>query len=269
MSNSTQSIIEGQGFYRILSEQSYDYSVLYEIDVSARAIVIGSESDFALFDGYYLDSLTPSSIGKFSITPNRPWIAPTNANLAGTYNPLLADKAGAPGKIFVTPADYQFSNPPPGFQFLLEPKVDLIVYTGSLPNILPNRTNKIFRGPLQLFGSTKKWLIPFYGRRYLTLSIVILDYVGDFDFSIDGIRKYLPIGTATAGSFETVNLVPTTNLNSAGPTTRFSITYDALETGNDKGYFDMISLTTENANPAMDPSAFTNLGVQFSVEVSD
>lgn len=264
MSNSTQSVIEGQGFYRIFDELP-QFESLYEVDVSARAIAVGPESDYSSFDGYYLDSSAPSRISKFTVTADRPWIAQTYANLSETYDPKVAGKPGVPGKIFLTPTDFSYTASPT--QFLFEPKVDLIVYTSSLPDILPKRTSKTFKGPIQLYAVPQRPLrIPFYGRRHFTITVDILDYIGTFDVAIEGIRKYFPLTSNAA--VKNVQLTPTVTL-ATGLSEHYSYTYDALEVGNNHGFFDQIVLVILNAAPAMDPSTFPLLGIQIAVEVSD
>lgn len=274
MSAASESVLAGQPVYRIFQE-SIQYPTLIEVDESAQAIVVGPQSDFGSFDLYYPDILVASGIAKATITPDRPWLARTNANLADSYKPVAKSIPTAPGKLLIVPSDFEvpFTGifPP---KPLFEPVVDLLVYTSSLPAILPKRTTRIFKGPTAITDAANNpvsYSIPTYRRRFTTIIIDILDYVGNFDVTVKGYQKYFPVGTGASG-FKTVILKGPTNIDNTVAPARFVFKYDAQSVAAAAlgGIFEAFILEFSNENPAMqDPSTFPNLGVQMHVELSD
>ena len=261
----SESVLQGQKFYRIVDEDPRP-GALIPVDASATAIVVGPDSDFAQYEIYYLDVLAPNGIRRATISVDRPWLATTFVDLtpASGFSSPIPGKPSIPGQIYVIPADI-FGDTDP--QFESSPTIDLIVYTGALPAQLPNRARKSRRGSLPFNVGQNFFNFPAYGRRYFDIEIAIQEFVGSFDFEVNGGTVILPYNESEGSQFSNItNLVPSTTLDSAG-TRVFKFLYDALKPDG-SGRFDVVQIFVENAtaqNLAGQPLG----GVTLKLELGD
>jgi hypothetical protein len=184
----SQEVIEGQEFFRIntLLESSGD---LYEIDTSAKAFVIGPESDIARARVTYYDPSVPSRSSSFVVSVGDPFFGRIDALASQSY-PV----AGTPARIIVSLEDLYEPRWVPSLAAVgvvrVRPKLDLLAYLSTPSNLPTKRADFTTRGRLTIaVGETGTFILcPYYGRKYASVIITNFTGAGGYAASIDGVN---------------------------------------------------------------------------------
>lgn len=184
------SVLRSQDFYRLKTAVQSAGSI-YEVDVSARSIFIGPDSDIAEVRIQYADPDQPLSVQTADISVNGPFVGGVqvdlNAELPSTMQP--ARILASPVDIVNNAYSRNTAGPvTPARRYNLPVVLDLIFALETLPAIPAVRADRTFRlsqvpfedttGPGN--GSTDI-VIPVYGRRMITVQFVTnLEFQADF-----------------------------------------------------------------------------------------
>lgn len=188
--NDVQSVLGSQDYYRLKTEIQSPGDI-FEIDVSARAIYVGPDSDISDVRIDYYDPREPLGMQTADISVNGPFVGTTYVDLTQEVV-----STGQPGRILAYPVDIvnpNYARPlavgdQPTRVFRLPIKLDLIFALQELPSIPSVRADRPYRFPNVPFeqdivvsnGSTDI-ILPVYGRRMITCQIVTAeDYFADF-----------------------------------------------------------------------------------------
>lgn len=175
----SQSVANAQEFFR-LTTQIESAGDIYEIDVSAKAIAIGPDSDIALLNVSYYDQLAPVSPGTLTsaqvstavVSPDRSFVARLDARLDQPY-----PGTGKKGRILLSLADFYTAGYKPvlvpfdnGRLEIFRPVLDVMAYYEGVPSLIPQRSDKRYyweymAAPSQV-GRKSFVVVPFYGRKY-------------------------------------------------------------------------------------------------------
>lgn len=181
----TTAVTEGQEYWRLNTtlESSGD---IYESEQSARAIVIGPDSDVARIKCLYYDSQNPNIASEMIVSVDKPLVGRLDAFASKNY------QSGDRARIVVSHADLcpMFGdNPfrPPTANLapnaaieIVNPVIDLLFYLNAQPTFFAPRRDKVYQfGQLPVIDQDQQWfLVPFYGRRYATVGVKSLGISG-------------------------------------------------------------------------------------------
>lgn len=174
-------IQNGQELWRLFTplESSGD---IYESDVSARAVVIGPDSDIARAGITYYDRQSTNIANMATVSVDKPWIGRLDALASQNYQ--TEDRA----RILINTEDLI---PPAGFTVplatinaaveIIVPNIDLLFYLNEEPSFIPQRSNKVylFENLISADSEDPQWfLVPFYERRLAEITVKMLNFVG-------------------------------------------------------------------------------------------
>ena len=169
---------QGQEYWRLFTPvQTGD---VYEIEINARALVIGPQSDIAEAQIIYPDTQAPNNANVLKIGIDKPHIGRLDA-LATNY------ESGDLGRLLLSTNDL---TPPPGYRppsagvgdvvEIIQPRIDVLAYTSNEPVYIPPRVDNVllFEEVPTLSGAAMWFIVPFYGRRFAEITIKSLAYIG-------------------------------------------------------------------------------------------
>ncbi len=242
---SSQTVLRAQQLWR-LKERLTGPGDVFEMNTSARSIVIGPNSDLRSVRLHYFDPNRPDATEEIVVSVASPYIGRLDSSLADIY-PASNLKA----KTIITPNDiFQNGFLPPGFSAdpavnivsFTPPRIDLLCYLSDMPAYPVRRADFFTQGLVTILdegGGTGKTaiMVPFYGRRYATVSIgnfsgaaFTLDVQGMFftpqsvnqtalkDFNPAGTIISTSTGLATTVAIDTNTQPPNPVPNPAGVT---------------------------------------------------
>ncbi len=164
-------ILNGQGYWRLFTplESSGD---IFESQVSARAVVVGPESDVSRINLTYYDQQSANAANQLCVSIDKPLVGRIDALFSTPYN------SGDRARVLISAADLlpPSNYTPQGFDpandvlEIVQPRIDLYYYLNEQPDFIPPRSDRFhlfealpFSGT---FDETIWYVIPFYGRRF-------------------------------------------------------------------------------------------------------
>jgi hypothetical protein len=171
----------GQAYWRLFTELSSSGDI-YESEQSARAFVIGPDSDIARVKVVYYDVQNPNIASEVIVSVDKPFIGRIDALGSQQY------QSGDGARILISHADISVpvgdnpfrpptANPSPLATIeTVQPFIDLIQYINEVPSFIAPRTDKVYQfGQLTNITDDQQWfLVPFYGRRFGDVSVKTL-----------------------------------------------------------------------------------------------
>lgn len=160
---SVNAIRGGLEIWRLFTEIESSGDI-YEADTSARALVIGPDSDVGRVMVTYFDEQAPASANSATLSVTKPWVGRLDAFPARNY------ASGDAARLLFSLPDLM---PPPFFTpsgaepfELIQPTLDLLFYIAEEPGFIAPRSDKVFLfEQLQAIAFASWYLVPFYGRR--------------------------------------------------------------------------------------------------------
>jgi hypothetical protein len=163
--------LDGQEYWRLFTELESSGDI-YELPVSARAIVVGSDSDIARVDLVYYDNQSDNLANQVVVSIDKPLVGRVDALFSTPY------ESGDRARILISSADLlpPANYTPQGFDAvndileIVQPRIDLHCYIDEQPGFIPPRSDRFhlfealpFTGT---FDESIWYVIPFYGRRF-------------------------------------------------------------------------------------------------------
>lgn len=175
--------IEGSEFFRIntLLQTGGD---AYELDVSAKAFVIGPESDIARARVTYYDPSAPGRSSSFVVSVGDPFVGRIDAFASQKY-PV----ANTPARVIVSLEDLYEPIWTPSLVAVgivkVRPRLDLLAYLSDRASLPQKRADFVTRGRLTIAaGQTGTFILcPYYGRKYA--SVIVTNYTGAAGYTVD------------------------------------------------------------------------------------
>jgi hypothetical protein len=175
------SVRGGEEYWRLLTPLSSSGDI-YEAEVSARAIVVGPDSDISKIDVTYYDVQNPNLANTASVSTDKPFIGRLDAFASENY------QSGDRARVLISTSDLL---PPAGFRpqgagvadplSIIQPNIDLLFYLNEEPTFIAPRTNTTYRteqNPVDVLAPPNWVMFPFYGRRYANITMKnVLDFV--------------------------------------------------------------------------------------------
>jgi hypothetical protein len=198
------SVSKFQDFYR-LNTQIASPGDIFELDVTASAVLIGPDSDFAQVRLTMWNATGPVTRStKAIVTPDRSFNAPVQPQ--STIYPSSGQKKG---RTLFSPHD--LFNPyyrPLGYDDVhdrirfFQPRIDLMAYYAPQPSLVAQRSDK--RWTMQYYkqpaaaGDDSWVMVPYYGRKYG--SIFFKNLTGhDVTLEVRGVNFTMQKGIVTPG----------------------------------------------------------------------
>lgn len=214
----SQEVLEGQEFFRLLTRLSE--GDVYELDVSAKAFVIGPESDVHRCRVTYYDPSQANRSASAVVSVGNPFIgrvdrlassrfpvSNTPANILVTAEDLVSPSYNIVGSLAPDPAD---------IRSFVSPKIDILAYFDQPSNIPRKRAPFRQNGRLTILnrgaGTGKTYLsLPFYGRKYSSIKIVNIGALIGYTIDILGVSL-----TTQGATYPAVTSLVTAQAISAG-----------------------------------------------------
>jgi len=203
----SQSILKFQEFYRLFTtlEGSGD---VYEMDVSAQAIVIGPNSDIAAINVTYADPALPTIVNRATVSLNSPLIGRVSASLADAYSGqgpkqrILINSVDVVNNLF-RPALIDVAD----LVAFIPPRIDVIAYLAPVDVVPERRADFVTRGRVTIFdrggGTGITWILcPYYRRKFLSVKIVNDTADPNYTVQVRGYSFRLT-GSMTNAAYET------------------------------------------------------------------
>ena len=176
---------------------------IFESEQGANAFALGPDSDISLATIAYFDpQSTPpysffnpppqTNMSTLTVSPQRTFVASVAApNKEGQYVP-----ANVPGRILIWPTEIYTPNwRPPGFNVVQDrivfepPIIDILQFFGTPQSLVAPRTDKTYYYDRLIFGVDDCYVaIPFYGRRYASISMENTSGTDNFSVSVGGVN---------------------------------------------------------------------------------
>lgn len=176
--NSNAPSTGGQGFFRLNTLLVSDGDI-YESEQGAHGFAIGPNSDISRVTIGYFDLEAVNFLNKISLSPGRPFPGFVQAaNDSGLYVP-----SNRPGRILIWPEEIfnaqfqpEFGGIGDGRVDIEVPRLDVIEYFAQGP-ATPGRVDKSYYMEDIPWTATDAWywVLPFYGRRYASISFYYQD----------------------------------------------------------------------------------------------
>lgn len=177
--SAAQAIRNGQEYWRLFTplDSSGD---IYEAEVSARALVMGPESDISRAEVTYYDAQSANLVNCATISVDKPFIGRLDALASENY------QTGDRARLLLSSIDLI---PPPGFRppsagatdplSIIPPNIDLLFYLNEEPTFIAPRANRVhLLEQLPALGSLPEWyMAPFYGRRFAEVTVKNLGFL--------------------------------------------------------------------------------------------
>jgi hypothetical protein len=164
-------IQNGQQYWRLFTELESSGDI-FEAPVSARAVVIGPDSDISRVDLTYYDAQSANLTNQMIISIDKPLVGRVDALFSTPY------QSGDRARVLLSTADLlpPTNYLPQGFNVgndileVVQPRIDLYYYTNEQPTFIPPRSDRfhLFE-QLPFVGTFDEdiwYVIPFYGRRF-------------------------------------------------------------------------------------------------------
>lgn len=167
---------EQEEFYRLYTPVTSPGDI-WEVDVSARAIYVGPQSDIAEVNVQYADNQAPLGARNAIVSVNGPW--PTRLDVDLTQR---VSSTNQPQRLLISPVDivdlaYQrpTAGPAPSRRFNVPPYLDLM-FALNPPQAIPQvRADRTIRFPQVPYGqgaaASTDVVIPIYGRRMVSFQL--------------------------------------------------------------------------------------------------
>ena len=194
-------VLRGQDLWRLFTqvESSGD---IYESEATGLAFAIGPQSDISCVTLTYFRPDTPQTSEILEVTTDRPHIGRIDAR---TAQYTTGDRA----RILVAPDELipQESFRPRGFTdgdtLVREPiLLDFFQYLTEPPALIPQRTDRLHYYQAITFpdapNQTVWYLLPYYGRRYASITFAAEE--GNIDFELTVLGVQIDTGTTLAAS---------------------------------------------------------------------
>lgn len=219
----SQEVLEGQEFFRLFTELDSSGDV-YEMDVSAKAFVIGPQSDIARVRVTYWDPILRGNSQSFVVSVDDPFLGRVDAFDTNKY-PLVNTQ----GRILISPEDILENSWRPsnvaGVVAFQPPRIDLLAYLSPPPAVPSKRADFKQEGRLQIGASgTSSLVYPYYRRKFASVQITNFAAGTGYTVGVNGITfttdANVPIVDGTSYRVQTTAIVaPTAIAAGAGSTT--------------------------------------------------
>jgi hypothetical protein len=215
-SQASQEIFNSKDYFRIFQDIGSSGDI-FELNVSAKAMFIGPQSDVQRVDVTYYDPRAPdgSNLRTVEVSVDNPFVGRLDA-LMGTPVPNTGPPVTpgvvatqSPARMLVSLKDlieddyvpYDLNNDP--LIIRVPPQIDFYQYFKEPSNLAPVRADKTFLFSTTFLPVTENdlaFIVPYYGRRFAR--IVMVNQTGTdtpFSFEVRGVRlaigKTTPAGT--------------------------------------------------------------------------
>ncbi len=184
-----QAVLRSQEYFR-LKRTVVSPGDIYELDESAKTVYMGPDSDIGEVQVTYFNPNEPNALETAIVSVNGPFVGRID-----TLPKTTLPSTGQPARILISPVDivdnaYVPPNSIAYRRFNLPTLIDLIVAVKPLNNVPQVRADRTLRYPSVPYrrhtnppagtdGSTEL-LIPIYGRRMVTVTIVGNDVNAEF-----------------------------------------------------------------------------------------
>lgn len=188
----SQATLRSQDYWRLFTEIETSGDI-YRCDVSARAFVLGPQSDVARVKISYFDPQEPAA----DLANN---LVVSNERLfSGRVDALQIEQYGGgdqQANILITLLDLM---PPPGYQpeaaaaagdevVLVQPRLDLLAYLAPVPANVPDRVERqhLLQGRQSIQLADSIWyIVPFYGRKSVCYGIKNVNFALAVDVNLE------------------------------------------------------------------------------------
>ncbi len=166
-----EAINNGQEYWRLFTELESSGDI-YEAAVSARAVVVGPESDVSRINLTYYDKQSANAANQVCVSIDKPLTGRIDALFSSPYSSGDRARVLISTADLLPPANYQ----PQGFDDgndileIVQPRIDLYYYLNEQPGFIAPRSDRFhlfealpFTGT---FDESIWYVIPFYGRRF-------------------------------------------------------------------------------------------------------
>jgi len=172
-----QSVLNGQEYWRLFTPLGSSGDI-YEADVSARAIVVGPQSDVSQFAVTYFDKQAPGGANSVNVGVDKPFVGRLDALANEIYQTGDRARLLISTNDLVPPAGFRPPSAGPGDVVeVIVPNIDALFYLTSEPGYPPQRTNRshLFESLPGGGGAVADWfVVPFYGRRFAEITAKLL-----------------------------------------------------------------------------------------------
>jgi len=264
--SSVQSVLSGQNYYRILSEFTSS-DIVFPVENSMTAALVGPESDFDEYDLTFFDPTT-STVQKIVVTKDRPWFG----RLDSLPSSLLPN--GVPNVISVSPrnlfdavslAEASGADSP----IVKIPTIDFVVYFGGdLPQAAGRSSRRITLPVSVLLDKASSVIIPVFGRATWSIALLRNGNSGAFTFGVQGLRliRTVNLGSQSAQvvALKVATVLPT------NPPNQDKVSVDHVHNSSLAGYFDyVVGTVTASGGASNVPAASTGGGLQIIFDARD
>ncbi len=188
--NADEASNKGYEFFRLNTLLSCPGDI-YESSQSARALMLGPDSDIANVKVAYFDEQkSPTFVNKILLTAQRPFSGRIDARNESLYMP-----GARPGKLLVWSADFYDPNYQPSVYGVgdslatITPRLDVIEYFQNA-NVTVGRSDRVYQfQELALPANTAYIVLPYYGRKSASIRLDNRTS-GDVDYSIFGVNYF-------------------------------------------------------------------------------
>lgn len=208
---SEKAVLAGQEYWRLLTdlESSGD---IYRMVSSARAFVIGPQSDLAAVRVTYMDPVSGLA-NDLIVSVDDPFVGRVDAANEQQFAGLAT-----PGRMLISPYDlFEPTFLPSNYAVgdlvaFYKPRIDLLGYLGDPAGLPARRADRSILGTLSIIDrgagtGVTHIMVPFYGRKYASVKAVNYSGAASFDMITS-----LVTFTRQGGSRAQVDLLDTTTL---------------------------------------------------------
>lgn len=183
--------LRSQDYWRLFTEIETSGDI-YECDVSARAFVLGPQSDVARVRVSYFDPQEPAAdlANNFVVSNDKPFVGRVDSLQIEQYG------GGQRADILITLLDLM---PPPGYQpeaavaagdevVLVQPRIDLLAYLAPITGFVPDRAERqhLLQGRQSTQLTDSIWyIVPFYGRKSVCYGIKNINFALGVDVNLE------------------------------------------------------------------------------------
>ena len=192
-------VLQGSEFYRLFTRMASAGDV-YEMDVSAKAFVIGPQSDISRVRVTSWDKDLPGNVQSFTVSVDDPFLGRVDS-----FGTQKWPGANTPAHVLISPEDFfTFWQPVVLAQDIVtrvNPSIDLLAYLAPPAATPAKRDDFVQKGRLTIAAGgsgVTTLLYPFYRRKYASIQITNFAAVA-FTLDITGI-VFTPDGTAPYAS---------------------------------------------------------------------
>jgi hypothetical protein len=191
-------VLQGSEFFRLFTRLT-SAGDIYEMDVSAKAFVIGPQSDISRVRVTSWDPELPGSVQSFIVSVDDPFLGRVD-NFGSQKYPT----ANTPARILISPEDFfAFWQPSTLAQDIVarvNPTIDLLAYLAPPAATPARRSDFVQKGRLEIAagGNNVTTLIyPYFRRKYASVQFTNFPGLAGYTVDVTGIT-YTPDGVTPA-----------------------------------------------------------------------